>query len=64
VTITAKAGRRKVASRRARLARNCEYARTVRLRSRPASRLRFSARFNGNRSTLTRSSRSRSARLS
>jgi Ca2+-binding RTX toxin-like protein len=63
VRITAKAGRRTVSSRRARLTRTCRYSLRVRFRSRPASRLRFSARFSGNRSTLSRTSRSRTVRL-
>jgi hypothetical protein len=63
VRITAKAGRRTVSSRRARLSRNCNYALTVRFRSRPAKRLRFTARFDGNSATLTRTSRKRTARL-
>ncbi|HEX6022830.1 MAG TPA: Ig-like domain-containing protein [Solirubrobacter sp.] len=63
VTITAKAGRRTVSSRRARLARSCDYALTVRFRTRPARRLRFTARFHGNSTTLTRTSRVRIARL-
>ncbi len=63
VRITAKAGRRTVSSRRARLSRGCNYALTVRFRSRPAGRLRFTARFDGNRSTLARTSRRRTTRL-
>ena len=63
VRVTAKAGRRTVSSRRARLRSNCTYSVRVRFSSRPASRLRFNARFAGNSSTLARSSRGRTARL-
>jgi hypothetical protein len=63
VRVTAKAGRRTVSSRRARLRSNCTYSTRVRLRSRPARRLRISARFAGNRSTLPRSARGRTVRL-
>ena len=63
VTIAVKARRRTVSSRRARLSRSCNYALTVRFRSRPASRLRFTAHFGGNSSTLTRTSRGRTVRL-
>jgi hypothetical protein len=63
VTLTAKAGRRTAATRRATLSRNCEYSVTLRLRSRPASRLRVTARFGGNPVIASRSSKSRTIRL-
>ena len=63
VTITAKAGSRTAATRRAKLSRNCEYSLTLRLRSRPASRLRLTARFGGNDVLASRTSCTRTIRL-
>jgi hypothetical protein len=63
VKLTAKRGRRTVATRRAKLSRNCEYSITLRLRSRPAKRLRVTARFGGNDVMTSRTARSRTIRL-
>jgi hypothetical protein len=63
VTLTAKAGSKTVATRRLKLSRTCEYAVNVRFRTRPARRLRFSAKFGGNEVLTTRTSSSRTARL-
>ena len=63
VTITAKAGSRTAATRRVKLSRNCEYSLTLRFRSRPASRLRMTARFGGNDVLASRTSTARTIRL-
>jgi Ca2+-binding RTX toxin-like protein len=63
VRITAKTGRRTAATRRVRLSRNCEYSLTLRFRSRPAKRLRVTARFAGNDVLASRRARSRTIRL-
>ena len=63
VTLTAKAGGNTVATRRLKLSRTCAYAVNVSFRTRPASRLRFTAEFGGNEVLAARTSSSRSARL-
>jgi len=63
VRITAKRGKRTVSTTRTKLSRNCEYAKTISFRTRVGSRLRLTARFEGNDVIASRSSRSRTARL-
>jgi hypothetical protein len=63
VRIKVKAGGRTIATRRAKLRRNCRYRARVRFAGAPASRLRVTARFPGNRTTRARSSRGRTVRL-
>jgi hypothetical protein len=63
VTLTVRAGRRTVTTRRAKLTRVCTYRLTLRWRSRPASRLRLTARFGGNDVLGRRTARSRTVRL-
>lgn len=63
VTIKARTSRRTALTRRAKLSRNCEYSLTLRFRSRPASRLRVTARFGGNDVMASRTSRRRTIRL-
>ncbi len=62
VTVTAKAGKRTVSTRRAKLSAACTYALTISFHARPASRLRFSARFDGNTVLRPRSATGRSVR--
>ena len=63
LTITAKAGRRTVTTRRVKLSRTCEYNVTLTYRKRPASRLRVTARFAGNEVLGSKTSRTRTVRL-
>jgi hypothetical protein len=63
VTINIRAGSRLVSARHVRLSRTCEYALTVRFRTRVASRLRFSATFGGNETLAPRAASSRTVRL-
>jgi len=63
VTITAKHGSKTVATHRTKLDRNCEYATTLKFRSRLAGKLRLTARFGGNDVLSTRTARSRTIRL-
>jgi Ca2+-binding RTX toxin-like protein len=48
VTITVKAGSKTVTTRHASLSRNCEYKLKIKFAHRPATRLKFTARFTGN----------------
>jgi Ca2+-binding RTX toxin-like protein len=63
VVITAKRGKRTVGTTRTSLTRNCEYAVTVRFRSKVGSRIRLTAKFEGNDVFSTRSAPSRTVRL-
>jgi Ca2+-binding RTX toxin-like protein len=63
VVITAKRGKRTVSRTRTSLKRTCEYAKTIRFRSRVASRIRLTAKFEGNDVISSRTARSRTARL-
>jgi hypothetical protein len=63
VVITAKRGSRRVSTTRTSLNRTCEYAVTVRFRTRVSRRIRLTAKFEGNDVLGSRSARSRTARL-
>lgn len=63
VVITAKRGSRTVGTTRTSLSRNCEYAVTVRFRSKVGSRIRLTAKFEGNDVLSSRSAASRTVRL-
>ncbi len=63
VVITAKRGKRTVGTTRTSLTRNCEYAVTVRFRSKVGSRIRLTAKFDGNDVLSSRSAPSRTVRL-
>ena len=63
VTITAKAGSRTATTRRLKLSRICEYDVTLSYRTRPASRLRLTARYGGNEVLASKTSRTRTIRL-
>ena len=63
VVITAKRGTKTVSTTRTSLTRMCEYAVTVRLRSKVSSRVRLVAKFEGNDVIASRSAPSRTARL-
>ena len=63
MTVTAKAGKRTVSSRRAKVNSSCRYSVAVSFKSRVRSSLKFTARYEGNTSTAARSSTSRTARL-
>lgn len=63
VVITAKRGSRTVSTTRASLGRTCEYAVTVKFRSKVASRIRLTAKFEGNDVLASRSAASRTVRL-
>lgn len=63
VVITAKRGSRTVSTTRATLGRTCEYTKTVRFRTKVGSRIRLTAKFEGNDVLSSRSAPSRTARL-
>ena len=63
VVITAKRGTKTVSTTRTSLTRTCEYAVTVRFRSKVSSRVRLVAKFEGNDVIASRSAPSRTARL-
>jgi hypothetical protein len=63
VTLTAKRGSKTVATHRTTLSRNCEYATTVKFRTRLASKLRLTAKFGGNDVLSSRAAPSRTIRL-
>jgi len=63
VVITAKRGTKSVSTTRTSLTRTCEYAVTVRFRSKVSSRVRLVAKFQGNDVIASRSAPSRTARL-
>lgn len=63
VVITAKRGSKTVGTTRTSLNRTCEYAVTVRFRSKVGSRIRLTAKFEGNEVISSRSAPSRTARL-
>jgi len=63
VVITAKRGTKAVSTTRTSLTRTCEYAVTVRFRSKVSSRVRLVAKFEGNEVMASRSAPSRTARL-
>jgi hypothetical protein len=63
VVITAKRGSRTVSTTRTSLNRTCEFKKTVRFRTRVSSRIRLTAKFEGNDVLGSRSARSRTARL-
>ncbi len=63
VVITAKRGTKTVSTTRTSLTRVCEYAVTVRFRSKVSSRVRLVAKFEGNDVIASRSAPSRTARL-
>jgi Ca2+-binding RTX toxin-like protein len=63
VTVTGKRGKRTISTRRVKLSKSCRYSTTVRFKRRPASKVKVSARYGGNASTLPRSSKSKSVRL-
>ena len=63
VVVTAKAGKRTISARRAKVSSKCRYSVAMSFRSRVRPRLKFSARFEGNSSTVARSSSSKTARL-
>ena len=61
--ITVKRGTKTVSTTRTSLTRVCEYAVTVRLRSKVSSRVRLVAKFEGNDVIASRAAPSRTARL-
>lgn len=63
VVITAKRGSKTVGTTRTSLGRTCEYAVTVKFRSKVGSRIRLTAKFEGNEVISSRSAPSRTARL-
>ena len=63
MTITAKRGSKTVATHRTTSNRNCEYATTLKFRSRLASKLRLTAKFGGNDVIAARAAPSRTIRL-
>ena len=63
ITITAKRGTKAVSTKRVTLSRTCEYKSTFKFNMRPSSRLRFSAKFGGNETLATDTSKTRTARL-
>jgi Ca2+-binding RTX toxin-like protein len=62
VTVTAKAGKHTLATRHVKLSSHCGFSVTVRFHSRPATKLKFSARFAGNDVIVARASARRNAR--
>ena len=63
VVITAKRGSKTVGTTRTSLGRTCEYAVTVKFRSKVGSRIRLTAKFEGNEVISSRSAPSKTARL-
>ena len=63
VTITAKRGSKTVSTTRTSLTRTCEFAKTVKFGSKAASRIRLTAKFEGNDVLSARSAPSRTVRL-
>jgi len=63
VAITAKRGTRTIKTFSTSLTRTCQYATTIRFRTRVASRVRLIAKFEGNDVITARSARSRTVRL-
>jgi hypothetical protein len=63
VTITAKRKTKAVSTKRVTLSRTCEYKATFKFKTRPSSRLRLSAKFGGNGTLSTDTSKTRTARL-
>jgi Ca2+-binding RTX toxin-like protein len=63
VTVTGKVGKRTISSRRTKLSKGCRYSTTVRFKRRPAAKVKVTARYGGNRTTLPRSSKGKNVKL-
>jgi len=63
VTVTAKAGKKTVATKSAKVSSSCKYSASLTFKTRPSSKLKISAKFGGNSSTAAKSASSRNARL-